>query len=200
MIHKIEFIREGVRMIDKNVFKESGEKHSVGKCHIDTFGHTHHTVCNVVGEVEVFSNGEADDFPFIELDFQLGENHLTRIKEGINTFHLLGLGLSWVKFFHKIMHHGSKMSPHKEEEDKFISKLLMTKAMAKKAIKPNSRESRTDVGLIIKKSGVDGATLMKETGNERFVDLSFMSGSLRFDNTWECSERYHGDQGGWILA
>nr|GEW43297.1 hypothetical protein [Tanacetum cinerariifolium] len=50
MIHEIDFIREGVRMIVMNVFKESGEKHS-------------------------------DDFPFLELDFQLGENHLKGIKE-----------------------------------------------------------------------------------------------------------------------
>ncbi|GKB52140.1 hypothetical protein Tco_0902893 [Tanacetum coccineum] len=36
-----------------------GEKHSVGKCHIGAFVHTHHSVGNVVGEVEGFFSGEA---------------------------------------------------------------------------------------------------------------------------------------------
>ncbi|GJU44783.1 hypothetical protein Tco_1202049 [Tanacetum coccineum] len=88
------------------------------KCHIGTLGHTHHSVGDVVGKVEGFSNGEAvehvaqttvrmvlvlsetygiftqDDFPFLEIDFQLRNNHLKRIKDGINPFHLSGLGLS----------------------------------------------------------------------------------------------------------
>ncbi|GJY16976.1 hypothetical protein Tco_0387398 [Tanacetum coccineum] len=59
MIHEIEFIRESVWMIGTDVFKESGEEHSVGKCHIGTFSHTHHSVGNVVGEVEGVFNGEA---------------------------------------------------------------------------------------------------------------------------------------------
>nr|GEW40265.1 hypothetical protein [Tanacetum cinerariifolium] len=57
-VNRMTQCRGSVRMIGTNVFKESGEKHSIGKCHIGTFGHTHHSVGNVVGEVEGFFNGE----------------------------------------------------------------------------------------------------------------------------------------------
>nr|GEV21942.1 hypothetical protein [Tanacetum cinerariifolium] len=63
--------------------EEPSEKHSVGKCHIGTLGHTYHSVGDVVGKVEVFSNGE-DDFLFFEIDFQLGNTHLKRVKEDLS--------------------------------------------------------------------------------------------------------------------
>ncbi|GKA46621.1 hypothetical protein Tco_0739504 [Tanacetum coccineum] len=91
------------------------EKHSVGKSHIGTLGYTHHSVGNVVGEVEGFFNGEH--------------------KDGTNLF-----------------------------------------VYVEKIIKPNSRESWTKVGLIIKKGGVDNMTFVDETRYERLVDLSLMSG------------------------
>ncbi|GKB47739.1 hypothetical protein Tco_0898492 [Tanacetum coccineum] len=118
VIHKIEFICEGVWVIDMNMLKEPSEKHSIGKCHIGILGHAYHSVDDVVGKVEVFSNGEAvkhvaqtrvrmvlvssetysistqDDFPFLEIDFQLEKNYLKMVKEGINPFHLSGFRLS----------------------------------------------------------------------------------------------------------
>nr|GEU93592.1 hypothetical protein [Tanacetum cinerariifolium] len=130
--------------------KESGEKHSIGKCNIGSFGHTYHTVGNVVGEVEGFSNGEAIEH-VERRDGPIGSertNSLTRNFK--NASELL------------------KKLKHKDETNLFV--------YIKKTIKPNSRESRTEVGLIIKKGGVDGATLMEDTRNKRFVDLSFMSG------------------------
>ncbi|GKB95744.1 hypothetical protein Tco_0981881 [Tanacetum coccineum] len=113
-----ELALEAMELDDQRMEYEKGEKHSVGKCHIGTLGHTHHSVGNVIDEVEGFFNGEAvehitkasiwmvfvfgetygiftqDDFPLFKLNFQLGDNHLKGIKDGINPFHLLGLGLS----------------------------------------------------------------------------------------------------------
>nr|GEZ54371.1 hypothetical protein [Tanacetum cinerariifolium] len=117
------------------------------------------------GKVEVFSNGEAvehvaqtrvrmvlvssetygiftqDDFLFLEMCFQLGDNPLIRIKGELQ---------------------------HKDRTNIFI--------YIEKIIKPNSRESRAKVGLIIKKGGVDNVTFMDEMRYERLVDFSFMSG------------------------
>ncbi|GJY72705.1 hypothetical protein Tco_0476408 [Tanacetum coccineum] len=50
----VEEYGEGDRMTLK-----PSEKHFVGKCYIGTLGHTHHSVGDVVGKVERFSNGEA---------------------------------------------------------------------------------------------------------------------------------------------
>ncbi|GJZ34046.1 hypothetical protein Tco_0579482 [Tanacetum coccineum] len=41
------------------MLKKQSDKHSIGKCHIGTLGHTYHSVGDVLGKVEVFSNGEA---------------------------------------------------------------------------------------------------------------------------------------------
>nr|GEX32414.1 hypothetical protein [Tanacetum cinerariifolium] len=54
VIYKIEFIRVGIWVFGTNIFKESSEKHSIGKSHVGTFGHTYHSVDDVVGKVEIF--------------------------------------------------------------------------------------------------------------------------------------------------
>ncbi|GJR03915.1 hypothetical protein Tco_0526899 [Tanacetum coccineum] len=117
-LEKVNRMTQRVWVIDTNMRKDPSEKHSVGKCHIGTLGHTYHSVSDVVGKVEVFSNGEAvehvaqtrvrmvlvfsetygiltqDDFLFLGIDFQPGNNHLKRVKEGINPFHLSSFRLS----------------------------------------------------------------------------------------------------------
>ncbi|GJX15863.1 hypothetical protein Tco_0216695 [Tanacetum coccineum] len=145
------------------------EKHSVGKCHIGTLGHTYHSVGDVVGKVEVFSNGE-DDFPFLEMSFQLGDNHLKMIKGGFNPFHFSGLGLS--PFIETNSVTDQKMILHIEGGDPQSTLTRKLRIQHKdgthlfvyieKAIKPNSREIRAKVGLIIKEGGVDNATFMDE--------------------------------------
>ncbi|GJW83998.1 hypothetical protein Tco_0157143 [Tanacetum coccineum] len=90
------------------------------KCHIDTLGHTYHSVGDVVGKVEVFSNGEAVE-------------HVAQAR------------------FRMVLISELK---HKDGTHLFV--------YIEKAIKPNSREIRAKVGLIIKEGGVDNATFMDE--------------------------------------
>ncbi|GJT03524.1 hypothetical protein Tco_0824693 [Tanacetum coccineum] len=54
VIHKIEIIRESMRMSNANMFKEASEKHSIRNCHIGTLGHTYHSLGNVVGKIKAF--------------------------------------------------------------------------------------------------------------------------------------------------
>nr|GEV12541.1 hypothetical protein [Tanacetum cinerariifolium] len=54
-----EELELGDEVIDMNMLKKPSEKHSVGKCHIGTLGYTYHSVGDVVGKVEVFSDNEA---------------------------------------------------------------------------------------------------------------------------------------------
>nr|GEX08796.1 hypothetical protein [Tanacetum cinerariifolium] len=93
VIHKIEIIRECMRMSNVSMLKKSSEKHSIRKSHINALGHTYHSIGNVVGKIKVFSNGKTidhlaetsigmvlisreaysvftkDDFPFFKIGF-----------------------------------------------------------------------------------------------------------------------------------
>nr|GEW41899.1 hypothetical protein [Tanacetum cinerariifolium] len=95
VIHKIEIIRECMRIRDADMFNKSSEKHSTWKSHIGAPGHTNHSIDDVVGKIEMLSSGKTvehvaktsirmvlvsreaygifteDDFPF----FKIGNDH-----------------------------------------------------------------------------------------------------------------------------
>nr|GEX40233.1 hypothetical protein [Tanacetum cinerariifolium] len=55
----VKVVLIGWEVFERWFSMEPSEKHSVGKSHIGTLDHTHHSVGDVVGEVEEFFNGEA---------------------------------------------------------------------------------------------------------------------------------------------
>nr|GEW31740.1 hypothetical protein [Tanacetum cinerariifolium] len=61
-----EELELGDEVIDTNMLKKPSEKHSIGKCHIDTLGYTYHSVGDVVGKVEVFFDSEASPTGIID--------------------------------------------------------------------------------------------------------------------------------------
>nr|GEY26673.1 hypothetical protein [Tanacetum cinerariifolium] len=112
IIQKIEIIRECMRVRDANMLNKSSEKHPVGKSHIGALGYTNHSIDDVVGKIEVLSNGKIvehvaetsigvvlvsheaygifteDDFSFFKIGFQFGNDHLEGVKGNINSFDL----------------------------------------------------------------------------------------------------------------
>ncbi|GJW13977.1 hypothetical protein Tco_0018110 [Tanacetum coccineum] len=104
-----------MRMGDANMLKKSSEKHSTGKSHIGTFGHTYHSFGNVGCKIKVFSNGKTvdhvveisigmvlvsreaygiltkDDFPFFKIGFQFGYDHLEGVEGNVYSFDLTSL-------------------------------------------------------------------------------------------------------------
>nr|GEU84063.1 hypothetical protein [Tanacetum cinerariifolium] len=111
MIHKLEIIGQGIWVVGSNMLVESSEKHSIRECHVATLGHAYHSVSNVIGKIEGFSNGEIieriaqacvwmifmsseaydiftkNEFPFLKHFFQFGVNHLEWIEDGFVTFY-----------------------------------------------------------------------------------------------------------------
>nr|GEV44894.1 Myc-type, basic helix-loop-helix (bHLH) domain-containing protein [Tanacetum cinerariifolium] len=79
VIYKIEFIPVGIWVFGTNIFKESSDKHSVGKSHVGTFGHTYHSVEDVAGKITNYAK------TFVELKHKDGANLFDYIEKTLKT-------------------------------------------------------------------------------------------------------------------
>ncbi|GJW29549.1 hypothetical protein Tco_0046424 [Tanacetum coccineum] len=101
---------DGDGVIGLNIFEESSKEHGIWKSHLTTLSHAHHSVDDVVGEVEAFADGETikhvakrhvwmifvtgetndifieNEVPFVEGILELGVKHLKWFESFIVTF------------------------------------------------------------------------------------------------------------------
>ncbi|GJT83067.1 hypothetical protein Tco_1057409 [Tanacetum coccineum] len=104
-----------IRMSNMNMLKEASEERSLRKSHVGTFGHTYHSIGNVVCKVEWFTDSKIvehiakacirvvfvpskaydiftkDDLPLHKIGLQFGEDHLEGIESDVYSFNLTGL-------------------------------------------------------------------------------------------------------------